>query len=1058
MVYLKFHWFTAFYFLFFSLGFTGFNDLLSQETTGILNGTIKDTLGEPLAFVQVLVVNKETGMSYGTLSDDSGYFILPQLPPDKSYTVKISAIGFREEIFTKVVVALGKTSTLAVVLRRDAVVLDEIVITSGDARLIRKNRSIGNETILGERLFNSLPTKNRSLQDITSVISEANLNSFGGASARFNNLSIDGSASNDVLGFQDAVSGAAGALASGTPGAQAGTQPIGFGAIKDVSVKQTPFQASIGNFTGASINVITKNGTNQFKSEIYGFLKNWDLIGRYAGGRLQDRSSFSDTQTGLSFGGPILKNKLFFFSNIELAHRTERLLNAPGSNTSFIPTAIVRQISDTLRRRYNYDPGIFQNGQIDQQSAKFFLRFDYQINERQNLTLRANLVNGFADNLEWTSNSFNFGSQAFRHKSFNYSIVSEWKSKLSTSLFNQLTISNTRVEDARTFNGDVFPHLEISYLTTNRIFAGTYREAAVYGASLNTAQITNNLSYYSGKHAFTLGASLEWSAIEYRFLTAFNGRWQYNSVEDFFNDQPLRVRGVYNIENNDFDYNKRTPSADFQVLLGGLYIQDEVRMTDKLNLLLGLRTDIQYTPKEFPLSDEIANTPEFSRFDNTINSKPQFNPRFGFAFDVREDKSLVLRGGSGLFTGRIPFLWYAYANYISGTRYFNIDIRPSGPMPIVRDVSQLALSQPNLAEINLIDNNFRLPQDWKSSLAIDRVLDNSTTVSLEATYSKVMQGLLFQSINRKDSVGHFEGADNRPYFLASGSQIKINDNFTNVFLLTNTPKGHRYTFTASITKSTSRYNGHLAYTYGLSKDVSSFVRNSHAANFEWNQAIVANDPALSFSNFDLRHKMVSYHFYTIPLGKAALKTGIFINSRSGSPFTFVYAGDINRDGSSRNDLIFIPAQPSDILLVPILDNNNNVLLSAEQQWQQLDEYIENNRYLRKNRGKFSERNGARTPWNHHIDLNITFEKPFGTANKRLEIFMSIFNLANLIYKNWGMQYFVPNVENASFSLLDFRGIADRRPTFQFNNPEGDPWQIDPLASRWQGQLGLKYSF
>lgn len=1057
MIYLKYNGCKVIHIVFL-FTFISATSAFSQETTGTLNGTIKDTLGAPLAFVNVVVENDETGITYGTSSDDSGYFVLPQLPPDKSYTVKFSFIGYKEETLTNVAVTLGKTTTLPVILKEDVTLLDEIVITSGSKALIKKNESIGNETTLSESLINSLPTKNRSLQDITNVMSEANLNSFGGASSRFNNLSIDGSASNDVLGFQDAVSGAAGSLASGTPGAQAGTQPIGFGAIKDVSIKQTPFNVSIGNFTGASINVITKNGTNQFKSEVYGFLKNRNLIGEYADGKLQQRTNFSDIQTGVSFGGPILKNKLFFFSNIEFAHRTENLLNAPGSNTSLIPTEIVQQISDTLKRRYNYDPGIFQNSNIVQQSAKFFLRFDYHIHEKHNLTLRANLVNGFADNLEWTSNSFNFGNQGYRHKSLNYSIVSELKSTLSDKLFNKLTISNTNVEDARTFGGDVFPHLEISYLTTNRIFAGTYREAAVYGASLNTAQITNNLSYYSGKHAVTLGASLEWNTIEYRFLTAFNGRWQYNSVEDFFNDKPLRIRGVYNIENNDFDYNKRTPSADFQVLLGGLYIQDEIRMTDKLNLLLGLRADIQHTPGTFPLSNEIKNTPEFSQFNNTIHTKPQFNPRFGFTYHVKEDQSLVLRGGSGLFTGRIPFLWYAYANYISGTRYFNVDIRPATPTPIINDVSQLARLQPNLAEINLIDNNFQLPQDWKSSLAIDKMIGNNTTISLEATYSKVLQGLLFQSINRKDSVGHFAGADNRPYFLATGSSIKINKNFTNVFLLTNTHQGHRYAFTASITKSAARYNGHLAYTYGVSKDVTSFVRNSHAANFEWNQAVVSNDPDLSFSNFDLRHKIVSYHFYTVPLRKAALKTGIFINSRSGSPFTFVYAGDINRDGSSRNDLLFIPAQESDIHLVPILDDNNNVVTSAARQWQQLNEYIENNRYLKNNRGRFSERNGARTPWNHNLDLNMTFEKTIGKKNNRLEISLSIFNVANLINKNWGMQHFVPNVENASFSLLDFKGIVNNQPTFQFIQPEGNPWQIDPLASRWQGQLGLKYSF
>jgi hypothetical protein len=1030
----------------------------AQETTGVLSGTTKDSLNQTIPFVNVLISNDETGISYGTTSDKSGYFIIPQLPPDQNYTVTFSLLGYRNEVISNVAIDLGKTTTLSAELKEDARLLKEVVIRSGSKDLVKKNASIGNEMTLSENLIHKMPTRNRSIQDITSVMSESNLNSFGGASSRFNNLSIDGSSSNDVLGFQESVSGASGSLATGTPGAMAGTQPIGFGAIKNISVKQTPFDVTTGNFTGASINVITRNGTNQFRGEAYSFLKHSALSGRYAGGILQERSRFSDFQHGASFGGPLIKNKLFFFTNVELAQRSENLLNEPGSATSLIPLEVVQQISDTLKSRYNYDPGIFQNGNIAQQSVKLFMRLDYHINKNNNLTLRGNLVSGFADRLEWTSNSFNFGNQGYRHHSIFYHIVAELKTTVSDKIFNKLTISNNNVNDHRSFDGDVFPHLEISYNTTNRIFAGTYREAAVYGASLNTSQITNNLSYYSGKHAVTLGFSAEFNAIEYRFLTAFNGRWQYNSVDDFFNDNPVRIRGVYNIENNDYDFNRRTPSADFNVLLGGIYLQDEIRINQRLRALFGLRTDLQYIPGSFPLSPEIENTPAFSRLNNRINSSPRFNPRFGFEWDVTGDKSFVVRGGSGLFTGRIPFLWYAYANYVSGTRYFNVDIRPDEPTPIVSDVSELATNQPPLAEINLIDNNFNLPRDWKSSIALDKKIGENTLFTLEATYSQVLDGLLFQSINRKDSTGTFSGTDQRPYFLATGESIKINENFTNVFLLTNTDQGYRYTLTASITKTTSRYDGYLAYTYGLSRDVTSFVRNSHAANFEWNQAVVANDPGLSFSNFDLRHKIVSYHFYTLPLKKSFLKAGVFINSRSGSPFSFVYAGDVNRDGSSRNDLIFIPENQEDINLIPVVDENNNVVVSAAQQWQDLDQYISDNSYLSSNRGDYAERNGPRTPWNHQVDLRIVYELLIGQKNRRLEIALDIFNVANLLNTNWGKQHFVPNVENSSFSLLQFKGIENNEPVYRFIKPEGDPWQIDPLASRWQAQISLKISF
>lgn len=1031
---------------------------LAQETTGRLEGTVSDTLRQPLPFVNVVVTNQETGFAYGAMSDKTGYFIFPQLPPDPHYTVAFRFVGYREEVVSNVVVDLGKTTKLTVALKEDVKLISEVVISSSGKELLKKNAMIGNEVTLSEGLINRMPTRNRSIQDITNAMSESNMNSFGGASARFNNLSIDGSNANDVLGFQESVSGASGSLASGTPGAMAASQPIGFGAIKSISVKQTPFDVSSGNFTGASMNVVTRNGTNTFRGESYSFVKHSVLTGRYSAGVRQERSQFANFQNGVSFGGPILKNKLFFFTNIEFAYRTENLLNAPGSSGSLIPLNVVQQISDTLQSRYRYDPGVFQNGSIDHQSTKVFLRFDYAINRNNSLIVRANFVDGFADQLEWTANSFNFGNQGYRHSSSFYNVVAELKTTLSDKVFNTLTVSHNRVNDGRSFEGDVFPHLEISYNTTNRIFAGTYREAAVYGATLNTTQINDKLSYYRGKHAVSLGFAAELNAIEYRFLTAFNGRWQYNSVDDFFNDTPVRIRGVYNIQNNDYDFNTRTPSADFSVALGGVYLQDEVRLTSRLKVLAGVRADFQYIPQVFPLSEEISRTDAFANYTNTPNTKPRVNPRMGFSYDVTEDRRVVLRGGTGWFTGRIPFLWYAYANYISGTRYFNVDVRPNTPTPIVNDVSALASDQPQMAEINLIDNDFNLPRDWKSSIAVDGRLSESTVFTVEATYSKVLDGLLFQSINRKDSVGTFSGADQRPYYLATGNQIKINPAFTNVFLLTNTDEGYRYTLTASVTKTTSRYDGYAAYTYGVSRDVTSFVRNSHAANFEWNQAVVANDPGLAFSNFDLRHKIVSYHFYSIPLKRGTVRTGVFFNSRSGSPFSFVYAGDLNRDGSSRNDLVYIPADASEIVLVPVQDANGNEVLSAEQQWQDLDAYIENDAYLSENRGRYAERNGPRTPWNHQVDLRFSYERLLGANRHRLELSLDLFNVANLLNTNWGKQHFVPNVENSSFSLLEFKGIVDGTPTFQFINPEGTPWQIDPLASRWQAQVSVKYSF
>ena len=325
---------------------------------------------------------------------------------------------------------------------------------------------------------------------------------------------------------------------------------------------------------------------------------------------------------------------------------------------------------------------------------------------------------------------------------------------------------------------------------------------------------------------------------------------------------------------------------------------------------------------------------------------------------------------------------------------------------------------------------------------------------IEATYTQVINGLLFRSINRAPNFGHYDGADSRLYFQDAS---KINPLFTNVFELTNTHKGYRYNITGNATFTKNNLFSSLAYTYGVSKDVSSTVRSSPAANFEWNQAIFGNDPELSYSNYDLRHKIILINAIKIPLGKRNLLSisGIY-NGRSGSPFSFVYQGDINSDGSSRNDLVYVPKDRSEIALVDISANGS--IITAEQQWQQLDQYITNNSYLNERRGSYAQRNGAKTPWNHQFDLKIELSKDLLSRN-RITISADIFNVLNLVNRHWGELVFVPNVVNSSVSVLKFEGVQDNIPQYSFNIPvDQKPWLVDAFNSRWRMQLGVKYDF
>jgi ribosome-associated protein YbcJ (S4-like RNA binding protein) len=1016
---------------------------------------ITDQMKEPIPSATVIAIDLETNFKYGVVSKDNGFYSFMNLPPSDRYQIEVSFLGFKTIVVNNVVVNLGATTVKDFIMVEENTALNEVVITTRGKKI-----KSGNEVVLSRKRINSTPTISRSIQDLTKNLAENNLNSFGGASNRFNNLSIDGIANNDVIGFQEAVSGASGSLANGTPGSLARTQPIALGVIKQLSVKLAPFDVSFGNFSGANINLITKNGTNNFKGEVYAFGNNQITVGQYSNGLKQDVPNFYDMQVGAGVGGPLIEDKLFYFVNIEQALSSSPVLNPPGSPSANIPFADVEAIANRLISVYNYDPGSFSDASVQTSSTKIFTRLDYNISDQHKLTLRNNFVNSFADNLEWSTSIFNFGNQGYRHNSSANSLALELKSNWASGMSNTLSLGfNTVIED-RDFDGRVFPHVQIASNSTNRIFAGTYREASVYNTDLYTLQISDKLTFSKENHTFTLGGLAQYNNIKYGFLSAWNGRWEYRSVDDFLNDRPARVRGVYNINNNDFGFVNSTPSATVAILETGLYAQDKYRVSNKFTITAGIRLDAQFLTDELPVSQEVMNTPEFSRFDNKISRKPQFNPRVGFNYTLDDDNRFKLRGGTGLFSGRIPYLWFAYSEYISGTEYFNIDIRPGGAVtPLTENLADLQSVQPNLTEINLIDKDFTIPREWKTNLALEAKLPKRWTLNLEYTYTEVLKGLFFQSINRRDEFANYQGADNRPYYTQTGNAIKINPNFTNVFLLTNTDQGYRYNLTFGLEKETNHYSGYIGYTYGVSKDVSSTVRNSPAANFEWNQAVFGNNPTLSFSNFDLRHKFVSTHSYNFKITNSSqMQVSFLYNGRSGSPFSFIYQGDLNRDGSSRNDLIYVPANRSEIDLVDITDGSGSVLVSSDQQWQNLNTYIESHPYLRSRRGNYVERNGAKTPWNHELDMRIQSTIDLKNGHS-LALSLDMLNVLNFLNKDWGRLVFVPNVVNSSFSLLNFVGIQNGAPQYQFNiDPNEEAWAVDLFNSRWRAQLGVRYNF
>ena len=440
------------------------------------------------------------------------------------------------------------------------------------------------------------------------------------------------------------------------------------------------------------------------------------------------------------------------------------------------------------------------------------------------------------------------------------------------------------------------------------------------------------------------------------------------------------------------------------------------------------------------------------------------SPRLGFNYDVTGKDNIKLRGGTGIFLGRMPFAWMAYSYIYNGNKFGNVDYKPTTPVNLITsDFSQLATLQTGLKEINVADKDFKLPRVWRSNLALDFKLPKGFVFTIEGLYTKTLYDALFKTLNLKDSTVALQDGGGRNIYAGNGASAKYNTNYTNVFLLTNTTQGYKYSISASLSKE---FNFGLtlftAYTYGVAKDISNGVRVSPQANWEWNQTISANNPQLSYSNFDVRHRTITNISYTKKWKKVLDKTivSLVYNAQSGSPYTYIYSGDLNRDGSPNNDLLYVPGSQGEINLVDIKDAAGNVLVTANEQWNQLESYINNDAYLKTKKGNFTERNGGRTPWNTQLDLRIS--NHFKLSKKypqTFEVLIDIINLTNLINRDWGHQYFVPNTTNAGYSLITVKSVnAAGLATYQFNKPTTTPWQIDNIASRWQMQIGLRFNF
>jgi hypothetical protein len=1043
-------------------------------TTASLSGVVTDGKGEALPGATVLAIHTPTNTQYGVGTNADGRYNIQGMRVGGPYTIRVSFVGYQDITKTGIVLALGETLRLDIPLSASATELGNVVVTGRPDPVINAGRT-GAETNVSRAQINQLPTLNRSLTDFTRLTPQAGgggSSSFGGANNRYNNITIDGAVNNDVFGL----------AGTGTPGGQAGTNPIALDAIEQIQVVLAPYDVTLGSFTGAGVNAITRSGTNDISASIYAFGRNQNTVGRSVTEPRTKADDFYNYQTGFRVGGPIVKDKVFFFLNGEIARVNTPLGYLPGTSASNASLDVISKIRETAlngipgNANYygKYDPGTVGNVNQLTESNKIFGRLDFNLSENNTLTIRHNFVKAFTDNITRSNNAVRFSNNAYRFSNLTNSTVAELNSRFAGGFSNKLILTYTAIRDSRDVVGAAGPMYRVTEGGVTYDL-GQERSSVANQLDQDIVEITDNLTKSLGKHTITVGTHNEGFKFRNLFLNNGAGYYTFSSLANFQNGLARQVQASY-------------PTADggeakFKAAQLGFYAQDEFTPVENLRLTLGMRIDVPVFVDK-PGNNEGVATQFGQQYhtSNTPNGQVLYSPRIGFNWDVNNDSKVQLRGGTGIFSGRVPFVWISNSYTNSGLIQGAVNQTATGSgantqyLPVYTNINDIATKYSPVAttQINLVSDNFKLPQVWRSNLAVDFRLPGDIVATLEGIYSKTVNDIYYKDLNLAAPIGRIAGPDQRPIYDAgtvknsSGAVTfvnnRVNQNYTNVYLLDNTSKGYRYTATAQLQKRfTNGLNTTLAYTYGVSKEINSGISSTASSNFGFNQvAYDPNNPELGYSRNDQRHRIIASTGYTFHYANNNLATTIslFYEGLSGQPLTYIYGQntDVNADGNTGNDLLYVPTNVRDVNQIRLVATEGRTLAQVQDQ---LDNFINNDPYLASHRGQVVERFGARLPWTHEIDLRVAQDIAFNAGGKRnsIQITFDIFNVGNLINNNWGRQYVV---SNNAFELLKVESTnVNAQPTFSLPGTYGAtgiPYGIAAFNSRWQGQLGVRYSF
>ena len=1068
---------------------------MAQITTSSMAGkvTLEDEKGEEVIGATVIAVHEPSGTRYTAVTNTSGRFSINGMRTGGPYNVTVSYIGFQPKTVKGIVLQLAETYNLAVWLSEDATQLSEVVI-SGKASKFAAEKT-GAATNITNAQITNLPTVSRSITDVTRLSPYGgNGMSFAGSDGRTANFTVDGANFNNNFG-----------LSSNLPG---GGNPISIDAIEELQVVISPFDVRQTNFIGGGVNAITKSGTNTFKGSAYIYHKNENMQGDavYRQQIAGARDKAQTTTYGFTLGGPIIKNKLFFFVNGEMI-KIPSIVNRwrgsddgvadPNNYISRTKNSDLEAVSNYMASKYGYDTGSWTSFPADESNYKLMARLDWNITDKHHLALRYN----YTKNNVWNSpnaSSMDGGTRMSGGRMSQYSmsfansmysmenIVHSWtldlNSRLTDNLSNQFLFTLSKLDDLRGSDSGTFPFIDITKDDNNYMALG-YELFTWNNAVHNTIwNFKDDVTYYAGAHKIMAGLTFEHQMADNQYMRNGTGYYRYNwedgmSVEQLFNQTPEIVCLTYGYDG------ESKPAARVQFNRPGIYAQDEWNVTDKFKLTYGLRIDgLFFNNGDLMTNNAILNLDYEGRHIDTgkwPKNSITFSPRLGFTYDVFGDKSLKVRGGTGLFSGRLPLVFFTnmptngglvqYQAQINAknaaAKGFSMDEFAGGPITSIEALQNklFSLGYPTTVSpadgtvpsaVNGVDPDFKMPQVWKSSIAIDYQLpvEFPFTVTAEAIFNKTINAVAISdwSIPSVGGFARFNGVDNRPIY-PSGYRTN-----TKAFVLENTSKGYGWSANLEVKAQPFEWMSlSAAYTHTVSKEITGMPGSAAESAFTYVPTVEGpNNIRLHNSQYVTPDRVVASATLHDKCGNHY--SLIYETWRGGYNYGYMTVNDMNGDGYNY-DALYIPTDEQ-------VANREFRFVSNDDAVRFMD-FVHNDSYLKSHQGEYAEAYSVYSPWVHRVDFAYKhdFKLNIGNTKHTLQLSFDMKNVLNFFNSSWGVAKYLNPEIGSEARILKYEGVdADGFATFSTPssiNANTETWKPNySLSQCWYASIGIKYFF